>query len=301
MKITLAQIDCVAGDVDGNVGKIIEAAHKAKASTLVVFPELSVCGGFDDVLLKDACFIDRCEQALDTIARECETVAVLVGCPVRNTTGKGKPLFNAAVYMFHGQRNIFKKKQLGIAYKTERECFEPSDEDVLLQIGCHKYAVTIGSDLANTGEDEFLLQNRVDELMALSPDVIINIGADPCGFHRAERRRNELRQNVLKFERPLVFVNHVGEKTQNVYDGGSMIFGYEGYVVASAPFFEEAVKDVNLECLISMKRVDVQEVASLQEQVYNALSQGESPQKIVAQGFDESLVNEVVRIAPKLS
>ena len=38
-----------------------------------------------------------------------------------------------------------------------------------------------------------------------------------------------------------------------------MIFGYESYVVASAPFFEEAVIDVNLECLISMKHVDEQE------------------------------------------
>ena len=44
MKITLAQIHSVAGDVEGNVAKIIEAAHKAKASTLVIFPELSVSG-----------------------------------------------------------------------------------------------------------------------------------------------------------------------------------------------------------------------------------------------------------------
>jgi len=256
MKITLAQIDCVVGDVDGNVKKIIEAARRAKASTLVVFPELSVCGGFSDALLKNANFIDRCGQALDIIAKECSTVGVLVGCPVRNTTGKGKPLFNAAVYMFQGQRNIFKKKQLDIA---EQDIFEPSDENSLLQIGCHKYAVTIGSDIANTNDDEFLLQNRVDELIALSPDVIINIGADKCGVNRSKTRRDELRQNVLKHEIPLVFVNKVASKKEATFDGGSMIFGYEGYVVASAPFFEKAVVDVNLECLISMRHVDEQQ------------------------------------------
>ena len=248
MKITLAQIDCVAGDIDGNVAKIVEAAHKAKASTLVIFSELSVCGIPTFDLLKNPDFIDKCEKSLDKIALECENVGVLVGCPV------GK--FNAAVYMFQGQRKVFKKKYLE---GFEKDIFEPSDADELLQIGCHKYAVTIGKDLANTNDDEFLLQNRVDELMPLKPDIIINIGADRCGENRSRQRRNELRQNVLKHEIPLVFVNNVASKKEATFDGGSMIFGYESYVVASAPFFEEAVVDVNLECLISMKHEDEQQ------------------------------------------
>ena len=248
MKITLAQIECVAGDIDGNVAKIVEAAHKAKASSLVIFPELAICGCVPSKTLKNPDFIDKCEKALDKIASECETVGVLVGCPV------GK--FNAAVYMFQGQRKIFKKKQLE---DFEKGIFEPSDADELLQIGCHKYAVTIGKDLANTNDDEFLLQNRVDELMSLKPDVIINIGADRCGVNRSRTRRNELRQNVLKHEIPLVFVNNVASKKEATFDGGSMIFGYESYVVASAPFFEEAVLDVNLECLILMKHEDEQQ------------------------------------------
>lgn len=248
MKITLAQISCVAGDIEGNVAKIIEAAHKAKASSLVIFPELAVSGACNAEVLKTSGFIDKCEKALDKIAAECETVSVLVGCPV------GK--FNAAVYMFQGQRKVFKKKQLA---DCEKGVFEPSDADELLQIGCHKYAVTIGSDLANTNDDEFLLTNRVDELMPLAPDVIINIGAEKCGANVSRLRRNALRQNVLKTERPLVFVNNVASKEEATFDGGSMIFGYESYVVASAPFFEESVLDVNLECLISMKHVDEQQ------------------------------------------
>ena len=248
MKITLAQINCVAGDVDGNVKKIVEAAHKAKASTLVIFPELSVSGCECGDMFGDAAFIKKCEKALDKIAAECENIGVLVGCPVGG--------FNTAVYMFQGQRMVFKKKQLTAA---EQRYFKPSDEDALLQIGCHKYAVTIGSDLSNTNDDEFLLTNRVDELMPLGPDVIINIGAEKCGVNQSRIRRNTLRQNVLKTERPLVFVNNVASKKEATYDGGSMIFGYESYVVASAPFFEEAVVDVNLECLISMKHEDEQE------------------------------------------
>ena len=248
MKITLAQIDCVAGDVDGNVAKIVEAAHKAKASSLVIFPELAVSGMCSAKQLKSPGFVDRCEKALDKIAAECENIGVLVGCPV------GK--YNAAMYLFQGQRKVFKKKYLE---DYEMDIFEPSDTDELLQIGCHKYAVTIGKDLANTNDDEFLLTNRMDELMPLKPDVIINIGADRCAPNRSRTRRNELRQNVLKHEIPLVFVNNVASKKEATFDGGSMIFGYESYVVASAPFFEAAVVDVNLECLISMKHEDEQQ------------------------------------------
>lgn len=256
MKITLAQIGCVAGDAAGNASKIIASARQAKASSLVIFPELTVSGPEPYAFLKDEGFIAQCEQALDRIAHECETIPVLVGCPVRNTNGQGKPLFNAAVYMFQGQRFVFKKKQLSAA---EAEFFEPSDQDTVLQVGCHKYAVTIGDDLSNTSQDEFLLSNRVDELMPLAPDVILNISAEKCGLRSSARRRNDMRMNVLKCERPLVFVNAVADKKEATYDGGSMIFGYESYVVASAPFFEESVLDVNLECLISMRHVDEQE------------------------------------------
>ena len=248
MKITLAQITSIAGDIEGNMSKIVEAAHKAKASTLVIFPELAVSGICSAEMLKSPGFIARCEKALDKIAIECENIGLLVGCPVGR--------YNAAVYLFQGQRKVFKKKYLE---DFEKDVFEPSDADELLQIGCHKYAVTIGKDLENTTDDEFLLQNRMDELMPLKPDIIINIGADRCGENRSRTRRNQLRQNVLKHEIPLVFVNNVASKKEATFDGGSMIFGYESYVVASAPFFEEAVIDVNLECLISMKHVDEQQ------------------------------------------
>ena len=248
MKITLAQIASVAGDIEGNVTKIVEAAHKAKASTLVIFPELAVSGICSAEMFKSPGFIEKCEKALDKIAAECENIGLLVGCPV------GK--YNAAVYLFQNQRKVFKKKYLE---DFEKGVFVPSDADELLQIGCHKYAVTIGKDLENTNDDEFLLTNRVDELMPLSPDIIVNIAAVKGGADVSRKRRNALRQNVLKTERPLVFVNSVAPKKEATFDGGSMIFGYESYVVASAPFFEEAVVDVNLECLISMKHEDEQQ------------------------------------------
>jgi len=265
MKITLAQKGFTSLDIELNVNKIIEAAHEAKASSLVIFPELSVCGANPYERLAEDGFVEKCENALDRIAAECERIPVLVGCPTRNTSGIGKPFFNAAVYLFQGQRKVFKKKQLGLTDKRELDFFEPSRENEILQVGCHKFAITVGSDIYNIGEDEFLIQNRVDDLMPLAPDVIVNIASEEFDCQSITKHRDQLRQNVLKTERPLVYVNNVGKKDGKIYGGHSMMFGYEGYVVASNPFFEEKVNDVDLVCLISMKQSDIQDVPSKEE------------------------------------
>jgi len=265
MKITLAQKNFTSCDINLNVNKIIESAHEAKTSSLVIFPEFSVCGVNPYKHLSDECFVEKCENALDKIAAECEHIPVLVGCPIRNTSRKGKPFYNAAVYLFQGQRKVFKKKQIGLGNKREFDFFEPSDENEILQVGCHKFAITIGSDIYNIGEDEFLIQNRVDDFMPLAPDVIVNIAAEEFDYQSIAKHRNQLRQNVLKTERPLIYVNNVGKKDGKIYGGHSMIFGYEGYVVASNPFFEEKVNDVDLVCLISMKQSDIQDVPSKEE------------------------------------
>lgn len=265
MKITLAQKSFSTNDIELNVNKIIDAAHQAKGSSLVVFPELAVCGMNPYGHLSDDGFVGRCEMALDRIAAECEHVPVLVGCPLRNTSGKGKPFYNAAVYLFQRQRKVFKKKQLGLSDRRELEFFEPSDDDELLQVGCHKFAVTIGEDLYNIGEDELLLQNRVDDFMPALPDVIVNIASEQFDSQDITAYRDKLRQNVLKTERPLVHVNNVGRKDGKIYGGHSMVFGYESYVVASSPFLKEDVNNVDLVCLISMKHVDVEDVPSSED------------------------------------
>ena len=117
MKITLAQLNYIVGDIEGNTEKIINAAKESKGSTLVIFSELSICGCPPYGLLNYESFISRCEKAVDEIAEKCPDIPLLIGTPIRNTSGKGKPLFNAAIYLFQGQRQVFKKSQIGFPEK----------------------------------------------------------------------------------------------------------------------------------------------------------------------------------------
>ena len=267
MKITLAQINFIVGDIEGNKEKIIAAAQQSKGSSLVVFSELSLCGFPPFNMLAYNDFIDRCEKAIDEIAERCDTIPLLIGAPVRNTTGKGKPLFNAAVFLHQGKRQIFKKKNVNSEY------FEPADETNILQLGCMKIAVTIGEDLYNIGEDEFLMINRVDDFEE-KPEIIVNLAADRFDYQRAAKRREILRMTALKHEIPLIYVNQVGGNANLIYDGGSMVFGYMGYVIKSLPFFQEEVSTFDCELFISMKREDKQVIPEKMELIHDALVLG---------------------------
>jgi NAD+ synthase (glutamine-hydrolysing) len=281
MKITLAQINFIVGDIEGNKEKIIAAAQQARGSSLVVFSELSLCGYPPLNMLAYNDFIERCEKAIDEIAERCCDIPLLIGAPVRNTTGKGKPLFNAAIFLHQGKSQIFKKKNVSY-YENDvirrhggdvSTYFESSDETNILQLGCMKVAVTIGEDLYNIGDDEFLMTNRIDDFEE-KPEIIVNLAADRFDYQRAAKRREILRMTALKHEIPLIYVNQVGGNANLIYDGGSMVFGYNGYVVKSLPFFQEEVSTFDCELFISMKKEDEQVIPEKMELIHDALVLG---------------------------
>ena len=253
MKIALSQLNYRIGDFEQNTEKIIAAAQKAKAdgADLVVFSELSVCGFFPFDCLEFSDFLDKCEQSLDKIAEKCHDVPVIVGAPLRNPAEGQKPLFNAAVFLHQGQRQVFRKKRIGSnPLFDERKYFEPShDDDRLLEWGGHRIAVTIGDDLSNWNSDPVLMENRIDELTALQPDMIIALAASAFDYTMPRHRCNTLRQTVLKHEIPLFMVNQVGAQTHLIFDGGSMAFANNGHIDTTLPFFEEAVQMVDTHSL----------------------------------------------------
>lgn len=249
MKIALAQLNYCIGNFEQNTKKIIGAALKAKAdgADLVVFSELSVCGYFPFDCLEFDDFIDNCQKALDEIAEKCFDIPVLVGAPLRNDIEGQKPLFNAAIFLYQNQRQVFKKKYIGDnPLFDERKYFEPShDDEHLLDWAGHHIAVALGDDLANHGTDPILMENKVDELKKLNPEIVIALAASAFDYTMPHYRSNVLRQTVLKHELPLIMVNQVGAQTHLIFDGGSMAFASNGYIDTALPFFEEAVKIVN--------------------------------------------------------
>jgi len=76
MKLAIAQINCVLGDLEGNVAKILQYTEQAKqqGAQLLLTPELCLCGyPPEDLLLRDG-FYDACAQALDDLAAKISNI-----------------------------------------------------------------------------------------------------------------------------------------------------------------------------------------------------------------------------------
>ena len=253
MKIALAQLNYCIGNFEQNTKKIIDAALKARSegADLVVFSELSVCGYFPFDCLEFDVFLEKCQSAVDEIAEKCYDVPVIVGAPVRNATEGQKPLFNAALFLHQGQRKIFRKKHIGSnPLFDERKYFEPDhEENALLELCGHHIAVFIGDDLANRNADPLLMENRMDDLVNLNPDMVIALAASAFDYTMPRYRSNVLRQTVLKHELPLIVVNQVGAQTHLIFDGDSMAFASNGHVDTALAFFKEDVKIIDTDTL----------------------------------------------------
>lgn len=278
MKLALAQLNYCVGDFSGNTKKIIEAARKAQDADLVIFSELALCGYFPFDLLKYDDFITRSESALSEIAQQCYDIPILLGTPISCDTDNGKSLCNAAVFLYQGNRQVFVKKFLNKSpLSDERPYFtEGRDNDLLVHRGM-RIAVTLGSDLDNHGDDELLIENRMDEIFASHPNFIVNMAASVFDYAMPKRRRDVLRQTVLKYGLPLVFVNQVGAQTDLIFDGASMAFGNNGRICHSLPFFEESVTMVETTSLFeSCPADDRQIIPDKMELIHDALVLGVS-------------------------
>ncbi len=98
MKIALAQQNYHIGNFEDNTRKIIAGINWAKEqkADLVMFSELCVCGYPPRDFLEFDDFINKCNQAIDTIKQHADTIAVIIGAPDKNPVREGKDLFNAA-------------------------------------------------------------------------------------------------------------------------------------------------------------------------------------------------------------
>ena len=247
LKLTLAQLNLTVGDVQGNVARMVQAAHQAamEGSRLIVFPELALTGYYPGDLLDEPGFgrqIDAGLDALRAASRALPELAWVVGTPLRHD-GPGKKLHNGLLVLQAGEELLRYAKQLLPTYNVfdERRHFEPGpDVAKVLRLGTTQVGLLICEDGWNDEADDYRV-NPFDRLRDAAPELVISLNASPSNVGKREQRHQVFGAASRRNGLPILYVNHVGGHDQLVYDGASFAVEPDEGVVFEAVRFDECV------------------------------------------------------------
>jgi NAD+ synthase (glutamine-hydrolysing) len=239
MRIALAQLNVVVGDLDGNVERITKAIGEATGASadLVVLPELAVTGYPPEDLLLRPGFVRAAREAVDEVARACTRTVALVGAPAFD-----RDLTNAAFVCAEGTvQGVYRKHFLpNYGVFDEHRYFAAGRELVLLELGEVLVGPTICEDVWQPGPP-------ATDLALAGATLLVNLSASPFHVGKAEDREEMLvtraRDNALY----VAFCNLVGGQDELVFDGHSVVLDDEGEVIARAPGFAEALLVVDVD------------------------------------------------------
>jgi len=231
VRIALAQLDFLVGDVAGNAARIGAAAARARdelRADCVVFPELALTGYPPEDLLLRPALNDRVRAGLERLAREVRGIDLIVGHP-RLVQGR---LYNAASLLRDGMTVASYHKQLLPNYSVfdEKRYFTAGTEPCVVPIKGIPVGLTICEDVWQPGP--------VEQSVGAGARLVININASP--FHLAKRVEREaaLRARISATRVPIVYLNLVGGQDELVFDGESFVMDAAGTVTQRARAWE---------------------------------------------------------------
>lgn len=251
MNIYIAQQNYHIGNFEANTRKIIDAIRIAKQNggDLIVFSELAICGYPPRDFLEFSDFLEECNKSIQLIAAEADSIGVLVGAPSTNERIEGKDLFNSAYFLFEGKIQQIIHKTLLPNYDVfdEYRYFEPAFDWNIVSFKGKKLAVTICEDIWDVGENAMYRVQPMDMLMKLQPDIMVNLSASPFDYTHAEARLAIIKENVRRYNLPIIYCNTVGSQTEIVFDGGSLVADASGNIIKELTSFKEDIVAVTLD------------------------------------------------------
>jgi len=238
LRISLAQINPVVGDLAGNARKIIAYIKKAKKleSDIVAFPELAITGYPPEDLLLKPQFIKDNIKALHKIKDETKGILAVIGF-----VSLDKGLYNSAAIISDGRLvDIYNKHHLpNYGVFDEYRYFLPGSRFPVYSLGGIRFGVNICEDIWHKDGPA-----RVQAL--LGAGVIININASPYRMGKVSFREEIVSRRISECGIPIVYVNMIGGQDELVFDGGSFVSYEKGKLLAKARHFSEDLITIDM-------------------------------------------------------
>lgn len=281
MRVTIAQLNPLIGDVNGNLEKIISTLSKSKKDLpdIVIFPELFLSGYPPRDLLEKSWFIQKIEKNIKTllsISKEYPETGIIFGAPLRIKKKTGKGLFNTAVFVFQGKILDKQYKSLLPTYDVfdETRYFDPAAEIHVTPFKDQILGISICEDAWNDPDlwlKRFYPFNPLEILANNGATLFINISASPFYIGKEEIRFHIIRNHAIKHQIPFIFVNQVGGNDELIFDGRSICVDKNGKPLEVFPSFHEHIQTIDTK--LNRKSVNYHPQNKI-ESVYEALILG---------------------------
>jgi NAD+ synthase (glutamine-hydrolysing) len=234
LKIALAQLNFLVGDVRGNAAKVIASARRARhelGADLVLYPELTLSGYPPEDLLFHRGFRRQIEAGLAQLRAELGDARVLVGFPEY----AGAVIYNSAALIASGEIAAIHRKAELPNYKVfdEKRYFRAGNQPAVAECRGFRTGLLVCEDI---WEPPAVQQASVD-----GAELLVVINASPYELHKQREREEVARARVREVGLPLAYVNLVGGQDELVFDGNSFVMDAAGEVVLRAPPFEEGI------------------------------------------------------------
>ncbi|MDH5446377.1 MAG: NAD+ synthase, partial [Gammaproteobacteria bacterium] len=238
LRIAMAQINPVVGDIEKNTGIIIETCHQAKReldADLVLFPELVLTGYPPEDLLLRPGLHDRVLKALEQIKQQVKDIGLVLGYPHQTAAG----LHNAASIIHQGEILATYHKQHLPNYSVfdEKRYFVAGKQACVFEFRGIKLGLSICEDIWNPGP----IQQAVDA----GAEIMLNLNASPFHVDKGTEREQVLASRVAETSVPIVYVNLVGGQDELVFDGQSFVMNGQGVVTQRQAAFESGLFTVD--------------------------------------------------------
>ena len=277
MKISVAQLDIIAGHPDINVSKILNEIKIAKENNVdvIVFSEMAVPGYLIGDEWENTAFIKDCFSYNETIKNATKGIVAIWGnvdidFNLKNEDGRIRK-YNAA---FIAQNGEYVKKypaltnnlSLGRVYKTLMPKYREFDDErhfysmrklaqdfhIEMNDIISPFQIEINGELKKIGiilcedmwSDDYTI-NPIDILLKYNPDVIVNLSCSPWTWRKNNKRHSVVRERIKNKPTYFVYCNNTG--TQNngknifLFDGGSTIYNPDGSLLCVAKDYTEEI------------------------------------------------------------
>ena len=271
LRIVMAQIDLLVGDIDGNADKVIAAAIRARdecQAHAVAFPELTLSGYPPEDLLLRPGFNRRVAAALARVAEQVHGIDVILGYPQQSDGG----LYNAASLLRDGAvvATYHKFELPNYSVFDEKRYFIAGDAPCVTEIAGVPVGLTLCEDIWHP--------RPAQAAQAAGARLLINLNASPFHLGKRNERIETLQARTHETGLPVLYVNLVGGQDELVFDGASLVMNADGSLAQRAPAFEEGlyVADftVDDDGRVSAVQGTVSTPSCPEESVYKALVLG---------------------------